>query len=396
MRACFALPLYVASVLLSGCGRSVVEKPADDEPAAAARGAVVISTEQQRAIGLETVSVASRETQETLRLTGWLTARPQGEVVVKAPTAGFVTVGENPARATLGSAVQSGEHLATLQVFLSPQEQLQLVASKEEADTTIEQATVSMELAAAQLERLKTAGEAVSGTRLTDLEEIVRRSKAALKEARDKLPYLPQEPYAESLHLKPVPLDAPISGRIIHVHVNPRQFVLSGDLLWTLADWSQLWVRVPVFEADLPRLAENAAVFVTAHGVAEPFEAARIAAPQPANAGQRTVDLWLEVANPKEQLRPGQAVTVSMPTQTRASRFVIPRSALLWDGMGNSWVYLRTGSESFKRQRIELGAVLDGGVVVERGLSGGEQVVVTAAESLFGEEFKSDVQADED
>jgi membrane fusion protein, heavy metal efflux system len=395
MRPCFCLLLYLASSLLSGCSSSI-ETTADDKKAEAPRGIVVVSSEQQEAIGLKTQEVTSRDTQESLQLTGWLSARPQGEVAIKAPAAGFVIAGDSARIATLGTAVRSGERLATLQVFLSPQEQLQLVASKEEADTAIEQASVSMELAAAQLERLKTAPGTVSGTRLNDLEEIYRRSKVAQKEARDKLPFLPQEPYANSLSLKPVALEAPISGRIIQVHVNPRQLVLSGDLLWTLADWSTLWVRVPVFETDLPRVNEAGDVYLTAAGLQEPLQATRIAAPQAAKPGQRTVDVWLEVTNPKDQLRPGQAVTVSLPTQTSASRIVIPRSAVLWDGLGNGWVYLRTGPESFKRQRIELGAVVTDGAVVERGLSDGQQVVTVSAESLYGEEFKSDLQADDD
>jgi cobalt-zinc-cadmium efflux system membrane fusion protein len=396
MRPCFVLLVCLASLPLSGCGGSPAERPADDGNAGSPRGVVVVPSEQQQAIGLTAQAVTRRETQDTLQLTGWLAARPQGEVVIKAPAPGFLTAGDKREIATLGSFVKSGDRLATLQVFLSPQEQLQLVASKEDADTAIEQAAVSMELAAAQLERLKSAPGTVSGTRINDLEEIYRRSKVAQQEARDKLPFLPQEPYASSLSLKPVAVEAPISGRIIQVHINPRQLVLSGDVLWTLADWSTLWVRVPVFETDLPRVKEDADVYLTLAGVPEPLRATRIAAPQPAKPGQRTVDVWLEVPNPKDQLRPGQAVTVSLPTQTPASRVVIPRSAVLWDGMGNSWVYLRAGPESFKRQQVELGTALADGVVVERGLSGGEQIVTESVESLYGEEFKSDLQADED
>ena len=69
-------------------------------------------------------------------------------------------------------------------------------------------------------------------------------------------------------------------------------------------------------------------------------------------------------------------------------------SALLWDGLGGAWVYVHVADDGFRRQRVELGAYLADAVVVERGLREGDPVVATGAESLFGQEFKSDIQGD--
>src|SRR5436853_5128717 len=100
----------------------------------------------------------------------------------------------------------------------------------------MEQSLVSMKLAEEQLGRLKVAKDAVVGTRLVDLQEIYERSKAAYREARDKLPFLLKEPYDELALVKPVRLEAPLAGHVVDVHVAADQFVSPGDALWTIAD----------------------------------------------------------------------------------------------------------------------------------------------------------------
>ena len=54
--------------------------------------------------------------------------------------------------------------------------------------------------------------------------------------------------------VKPVRIEVPNAGRILQVHCVTGQFVQSGDPLWTVADWSTLWLRVPVFDGDAQRI----------------------------------------------------------------------------------------------------------------------------------------------
>jgi len=103
--------------------------------------------------------------------------------------------------------------LASLQVFLSPQEQAQLVAAKEDADATIEQSRITLRLIGDQLERYRTAKESISGARLVELQELHEKAQAALREAQEKLPFLPAEPYPPQLGLKPVEISNPLAGR---------------------------------------------------------------------------------------------------------------------------------------------------------------------------------------
>src|SRR5262249_20395264 len=52
-----------------------------------------------------------------------------------------------------------------------------------------------------------------------------------------------------------IDITAPQDGTVLHIAVTPGQYVPAGAALLSLADLSELWVRVPVPEADLPRVA---------------------------------------------------------------------------------------------------------------------------------------------
>lgn len=327
--------------------------------------------------------------------TGWLEAPPGSEATVKAPLAGFVAEIAGQRLPGLGQFVDKKERLVALQVFLTPQEIAQLVSSKEDVDIAIEQSRVSMKLAQEQLERLASARDAVPGTRIADLKEIYERSKAAYNESRDKLPFLLQEPYDGLALVRPVPLNAPISGSVVSVHVAADQFVIQGDALFTIADWSTLWARVPVFETDLSDVRQSEKTQLAVPGTLARTPATPVQALHATRPRAHTVELLYEVRNPNLALRSGQAVSIELPLDSAAEQVVIPRSALLYD-VGIAWVYLRSGREEFHRQRVETGRLLERDIIVTRGLAGGEEVVSVGAESLYGEEFKSPLPTDDD
>jgi multidrug efflux pump subunit AcrA (membrane-fusion protein) len=103
-----------------------------------------------------------------------------------------------------------------------------------------------------------------------------------------------------------------------------------------------------------------------------------------------------EIRNRDLALRVGQAVTVELPAGGAIEQVVIPRNAVLFDGLGNTWVYVRSDAETFRRQKIETGRLLSEEIVVTRGLAGGEDVVAVGAESLYGQEFKGMIPVDDD
>ena len=64
--------------------------------------------------------------------------------------------------------------------------------------------------------------------------------------------------------------------------------------------------------------------------------------------------------------------------------------------MGNPWVYVRESSDTFRRQRVQIGPVQNELAIIERGLNEKDEVVVVGAEVLYGEEFKSQIEVEDD
>jgi len=397
----FLRRLIAVTVLFAapiGCSYDASEPGEGDEESGDERtnAGLQLSADAQAAIGIQTVPAGQQVVSKLITATGWLEVPAGRETIANAAATGFI-VPSGQGWFPLGEAVTEDQILANLQVFLSPQEQAQLVIAKEEADILIRQSRASLELAEAQLDRLNdTATGVVAGTRLLELQEVVARSRAAEQEAREQLPFLPQEPYENGPSLKPIDVTAPMSGRVLQVYVSPRQLVVQGDPLWSIADWSRLWIRVPVYVGDLSRVVPDDLAQVVLPDAKLPEEAQPVDVPQPAEPGKQTVPLLYEIDNTAGNLRPGQAVAVSLPIGEQAEALVIPQSAVLWDGFGNSSVYVRTSPETFERRRVELGQLLADGVVVQRGLSAGDEVVTEGAEALYGEEFNWQLEAEDD
>jgi RND family efflux transporter MFP subunit len=394
--------LFVLAFLLLlqplGCRQTQSDEESEPHRQVAVETGLRLTKEARTSIGVVTAPVQSQIIPSRISTTGWLAIKPGHEVTVKAVATGFVVPEEGHKLASLGDSVSVGQNLGTLNVFVSPQEEAQLVALKEEADILIRQSLAKLETAQARLERVEQLGESgtVPGKEKQLAKAAVEQARAAYEESQQQLPFLPSEPYERPLQLGVSVITSPSAGRLTKLYVQPRQLVIEGDPLWTISDWSSLWLRVPVFEGDLLRIDKTEPAEVNSPGVESPIPATPTGIPQPTEDGRRTVDLFYEVANSGSKLRPGEAVSVALPTGKTTNRVVVPKSAVLWDGMGNAWVYLEKEKNLFRRQRIQIGPTTGEAVVVEHGLGEGESIVTVGAEALYGEEFKGQIQVLED
>ncbi len=399
---CRDLRVLIGGIFLAmclGCGREKDGPSAASPPTErphAVNGRLILDEPTRQRLGIETAAVREQTIRQTLSRTGWLELPPASETVIRTPVAGFVMKPTNGDWPALGQTVAAQQRLSTVNVFLSPQEVSQLVQAKEETDIQMQQSLVSMRLAEEQLKRVGAAQDAVSGVRINELKEAFERSKAAYQESKEKLPFLIQEPYDDGVLMKPVNLDVPRAGRVLQVHVSPQQFVQAGDSLWTVADWSTLWLRVPVFEGDYERIMRDASVLAQSRRLREPITATPLAIPAMTKSGLRTIDLHYAVPNLDWQLRPGQTLTVPLPIGEKVSALFVPISAILYDGQGQAFVYAREEEASaFRRQRVELGQRLANEMVVTRGLDGDDIVVSAGAEVLYAEEFKGSLAVED-
>ena len=105
--------------------------------------------------------------------------KPGNEVQIKAAATGFVVLGSDTTKTNWVAIVTDRQELGKLHVFLSPQEEAQLVALKEDADILIEQSLASLAIAEDRYDKVKNIeGGAIAGKDLQALQEVVQRSKS--------------------------------------------------------------------------------------------------------------------------------------------------------------------------------------------------------------------------
>jgi membrane fusion protein (multidrug efflux system) len=93
-----------------------------------------------------------------------------------------------------------------------------------------------------------------------------------------------------------------------------------------------------------------------------------------------TVLVRASVPNPKNGLIDGQLVTVEVNIGTPEQKVVVPQSALIADQEGVYVFVVENGKAVMKR--VTPGGPSGTGVVIEQGLSGGEQVIVEGLQSV--------------
>ncbi len=390
------LGVVTALTALVGC-RESDEATTEDWRPTVERGALQLAPNEQHRLGIVVDPVRRETIAVTKSAIGWLQAPPAAQNVVRAPISGFVVAVPDHAWPVLGQTVQPSETIARVNVFLTPQEVSQLVIAKKDNDAQMQQALVTMELSEARLNHVLTARDAVAGVRIDQIKEAFAHSKVAYKEAQDKQPYLIQEPSRDGLLVKPVDVEAAIGGRVLQVHVVNGQFVLSGDPLWTVTDWSTLWVRVPLFEGDARRISAASVAEVRDPVTGTAKAATPIAVPTESKPVTRTIDYYYAIDNSDWRLRVGQSTTVEIPIIEDREVILIPRSAVLYNSFGQASCFVATmENTTFIRTRIELGVRHQDLIEVTRGLDADDDVVVVGAEQLAAEELKDDLFVEDD
>ena len=158
--------------------------------------------------------------------------------------------------------------------------------------------------------------------------------------------------------------------------------------LFEIVDLDRLWVQVPIYagqvhEIDLQR--EAAILGLSETGDSQ--SARPIKAPPTADPLAASVDLYYEIDNTDGGFRPGERVTARIPLKGDEESLVVPRAAVLRDIHGTAWVYVKSGDNEFRRERVAVQFTTKNLAVSSLGPEVGTPVVVDGAAELFGTEF---------
>ena len=204
----------------------------------------------------------------------------------------------------------------------------------------------------------------------------------ALKSAQGQLESAKAKYEGAEAQLSYSEIRSPISGVVTDRPLYPGEMASSSTPLLTVMDISQLIAKahIPQQSAALLKVGDPASVEVS--GVEKPFPG-KVSLVSPAlDPSSTTVEVWIQLKNPREQLRAGTAVQVAMVAQSLPNAVVVPAESLLTGPDGSTTVMVAGNDGRAHQTSVKTGIRDDGRVQIVQGLQPGENVVSSGAFGL--------------
>lgn len=323
-------------------------------PPQGATGAVPLVT--ARAPGLSPVTA-------TVSFTGAIYARYDLPIGTEGETGRITAV-----YVEAGARVRKGQVLARLDDSILRPQVVRLSAALDEA-------RANAALAEAEYAR----AEAVKSAGALSAEDIEKRRATAVTAAAEVKVAAAQLAEYEA-RLSHTEVRAPADGIVLTRSAEVGQIATpGGTALFRLAKGAEMEMRGQVAEQDMPSLRVGQPAVIHLTGIDRPFRGkvrlvGAVIDPQ-TRLGEIRVELE---ADP--DLRPG-AFARGDVVVGRGRRPVVPQTAVLSDEEG-TFVYVVDANHEIERRPVRISDTTPDGVVIGSGLSGEEQVVMTAAAFL--------------
>jgi Cu(I)/Ag(I) efflux system membrane fusion protein len=177
---------------------------------------------------------------------------------------------------------------------------------------------------------------------------------------------------------------SPISGTVLSKEILEGQYVDEGMPLYQLADLSNVWIYLDVYEKDIRFIRMNHPVQITTEAYPNETFKGKVTFIDPViNNETRTVRVRTEFDNPHGKLKP-QMYVKAMIHVPSSSALVVPTTAVLYTGKRNL-VWIEVKENTFEPREVTLGMSSGSLIEVLTGLREGENVVTTGAYLLESE-----------
>jgi multidrug efflux pump subunit AcrA (membrane-fusion protein) len=174
------------------------------------------------------------------------------------------------------------------------------------------------------------------------------------------------------------PLDGVVTDRPLY----PGEMAAAGTPLLTVMDLSRVTARahIPQNDAAVLKVGNNATIAVP--GLEEPVEGKVILVSPALDPNSTTVEVWVQAKNPKQTLKPGSSVRLSMVAAEVPDALVVPAPALLTGADGATTVMVIGDDQHAHQQAVKVGIRQDDKVQITEGLKEGQRVVTEGAYGL--------------
>jgi HlyD family secretion protein len=221
---------------------------------------------------------------------------------------------------------------------------------------------------------------AIAQKRLGDLQAIGKQQE--IKAAAGQLESAKGKYMGAQAQVSYSEIRSPISGVVTDRPLYPGEMATAGTPLLTVMELSSVIAKAHIPQGEAYALRVGDPGTMTVPGFDEPIPG-KITVISPAlDPNSTTVEVWLEANNPKNKLRPGTSVELSLTAQTIRDALVVPGTALLTTPEGTSTVMLAGPDGLAHQQTVRIGIRNGDQVQILEGLTAGEKVITTGAYGL--------------
>lgn len=310
-----------------------------------------ISVEKIQKLGVKSEAATMRKLNKTLRMTGRIEIDERHTYTIAPKFEGWV---ERLYVSTTGQPVTKGQPLFDV---YSPE----LVSAQREHALAVQGLAALKEAdddAKKSMQRLADA----SATRLKNWDiSSAQLDKPANSESRPHVIF-----------------HAPISGIVMEKKAVQGMRFMPGEVLYQIADLSSVWVIAEVPEQDIAQVQLGSRAQITVDAYPDRTFDGKVDFIYPTlNSTTRTVQIRIEIKNPKGLLKPAMFVNTQLAIGKSNKLLTVPTSAVIDSGT-RQVVLVRLAEGHFEPRAVSLGNRSDDYVEILSGISEDEQVVISA------------------
>jgi cobalt-zinc-cadmium efflux system membrane fusion protein len=284
-------------------------------------------------------------------------------------------------KVTIGDRVKTGQVLATLVVPSIANAQAEYLTAQAAAAAARKNVDREESLLENQLTTAREAEAARSEATKTEAE--LAAVSAKLKALRVALPHDRDTVGAAGSYS----LTTPIDGVVVKREAVLGAFLEPNKTAFAVADLSNLWATLDVYESDIAYLRVGAAVKLTFDAIAgKTFEGTLALLDPQLGHSTRSVRARVSVANPDGELRPGLfcRASIDLPAERTADRLLVPAGAVQPLG-DQDVIFIDRSPGTYEIRPVRVGRRTAEIVELAEGVTTGEPIVVEGAFLLRGE-----------
>jgi RND family efflux transporter MFP subunit len=254
-----------------------------------------------------------------------------------------------------GDRVQKGQTLA--------------VIDREPRAAQVDQGAAQLKLAESELARLQQMGDLATASQLDGLTAQVEIAKAQLRLARNQLDR--------------TVIRSPIDGVVASLDLDAGEVAAPGAPAIRVVQLDPVLVTLSVSDRDVVALERGLAARVTTPSAARQHDGLIKNIGAAADLSTRSFLVEVEVANPDGKLLPGMIAKVAVERTIGEGKVVLPQPWIVTRTEGYGVFVVEPGETAVARWRpVKLGQVAHDQVVVEEGVSAGDEVVMVGQHGL--------------